>query len=142
MRSKYRQGVTWIKAKATQMMLIKKPSGLRFTPLALNLRYDYELENGVSRVRYVRTEMKFKCDWKKRLFRTDYTAVSELVTTDRHSAEELTVPKKGAFRSRDILADKAAPDYDPDFWKEYNIIAPTESLDKAMGRLKKTEENR
>lgn len=130
------------KAKATQMMLIKKPSGLRFTPLALNLRYDYELENGVSRVRYVRTEMKFKCDWKKRLFRTDYTAVSELVTTDRHSAEELTVPKKGAFRSRDILADKAASDYDPDFWKEYNIIAPTESLDKAMGRLKKTEENR
>ncbi len=128
------------RARATQMMLIRKPLGLRFTPLALTLRYDYSLENGISRVRYVRTEMKFKCDWKKRLFRTDYTAVSELVTTDRHTGEDQYVPRKGAFKKRDILADKAASDYDPDFWKSYNIIAPTESLDKAMGRLRKTEE--
>lgn len=128
------------KARATQMMLIRKPSGLRFTPLALNLRYDYSLEKGISRVRYVRTEMKFKCDWKKRLFRTDYTTVSELVTTDRHSDAAQSIPRKEAFRNRDILADKAASDYDPDFWKSYNIIAPTESLDKAMGRLRKTED--
>ena len=128
------------KAKATQMMLIRKPTGLRFTPLALKLRYDYYLENGISRVRYIRTEMKFKCDWKKRLFRTDYTAVSELVTTDLHQGDEQSVPRKGAFRKKDILADKAASDYDPDFWKSYNIIAPTESLDKAMGKLRKTED--
>ena len=128
------------KAKATQMMLIRKPTGLRFTPLALKLRYDYYLENGISRVRYIRTEMKFKCDWKKRLFRTDYTAVSELVTTDLHQGDEQSVPRKGAFRKKDILADKAASDYDPGFWKSYNIIAPTESLDKAMGKLRKTED--
>ena len=128
------------KNKATQMMLIKKPAGLRFTPLALNLRYDYSLEDGVSRVRYVRTEMKFKCDWEKRLFRTDFTAVSELVTTDRHPGAVQDVPRKEAFRRRDILAETAASDYDPDFWKSYNIIAPTESLDKAMARLKKTED--
>jgi hypothetical protein len=91
-------------------------------------------------VRYITTEMKFKCDWKKRLFRTDYTAISELVTTDLHQGDEQSVPRKGAFRKKDILADKAASDYDPDFWKSYNIIAPTESLDKAMGKLRKTED--
>lgn len=130
------------KDKVTQSILVSKPAGLKFTPTQVSIRYDYSLSEGVSRVSYVRSVMRFKCDWKKKLFRSDYTAVSELVTTDRHSGDVEAIPKKEAFSGRDVLSDKAAQNYDPEFWKDYNIIEPSESLDKAIVRIvRKTERN-
>lgn len=128
------------KEKVTRSILISKPAGLKFTPTQVSIRYDYTLSEGVSRVSYVKTVMRFKCDWKKRLLRTDYTAISELVTTDRHSDNVEIIPRKESFSSRDVLAEKASADYDPEFWKDYNIIEPSESLDKAIIKIvRKTE---
>ncbi len=130
------------KDKVTQSILISKPAGLRFTPTQVSIQYDYTLSEGVSRVSYVRSVMRFKCDWKKKLFRSDYTAVSELVTTDRHSEAVEPIPRKEAFGGREVLSDKAAQNYDPEFWKDYNIIEPSESLDKAIVRIvRKTDRN-
>lgn len=130
------------KDKVTQSILISKPAGLRFTPTQVSIQYDYTLSEGVSRVSYVRSVMRFKCDWKKKLFRSDYTAVSELVTTDRHSEAVEPIPRKEAFGGREVLSDKAAQNYDPEFWKDYNIIEPSESLDKAIVRIvRKSDRN-
>lgn len=131
------------KEKVTRSILISKPAGLRFTPTEVAIRYDYSLSpDGISRVSYVKSVMKFKCDWKKRLFRSDYTAVSELVTTGRHSGDFQNIPRKEAFKDRDVLSEKAKADADPEFWKDYNIIEPSESLDKAIVRImKKTAGN-
>ncbi len=130
------------KDKVTSSILISKPAGLRFTPTRVSIRYDYTLSEGVSRVSYVRSEIRFKCDWKKRLLRTDFTAVTELVTTDRHSGDIELIPRKESFGIRDVLSEKAATDFDPEFWKDYNIIEPSESLDKAIDRIiRKTERN-
>jgi hypothetical protein len=41
------------------------------------------------------------------------------------------------FRSTDILDNKAKEFMDPDFWKDYNIIEPSESLENAINRLRK-----
>ena len=124
------------KLKVTRYILVSKPASLRFTPTQVSLRYDYTLsDEGISRVSYVRSIMRFKCDWKKKLLRTDFTAVSELVTTDRHSDAIELIPKKEAFSQRDVLSEQAAEDFDPDFWKDYNIIEPTESLDKAIYKI-------
>ena len=130
------------KDKVTNAILIKKPVGLRFTPTEVTLRYDYSLSEGVSRVSYVRTSMKFKCDWKKRLLRTDFTAVSELVTTDRRTGDVVPITKKEAFGRHDALMEKATYNFDEEFWKDYNIIEPTESLDRAIGRIKKQTEKK
>ena len=80
--------------------------------------------------------MRFNCDWRKRLLATSYTAVNELVVTD---VREPAVPiaRADAFRTVDILSDKASEFLDPDFWKDYNIIEPTESLEHAVNRLRK-----
>lgn len=126
------------KDKATEMMLVKKPFGLRFTPLELSMQYNYSKRDGdKSRVSYVRTQIRFKCDWKKRLIRTDYTAVSELVTTGRRSGDVRKIPWRESFSERDSMSDRSATDFDPLFWKDYNIIEPTESLDRAIGRIKR-----
>ena len=122
--------------KATRMMVIRKPLTLRLTPRELSVVINYRLQDGKSRLSYFRSTMRFNCDWRKRLFATSYAAVNELVVTD---VREPAVPiaRADAFRTIDILSDKAAEFLDPDYWKDYNIIEPTESLENAIGRLRK-----
>ena len=43
-----------------------------------------------------------------------------------------------AFRHHDTLARQLNDFDDPDFWKDYNILLPTESLENAFRRIKKT----
>jgi len=123
-------------AKATRVMVVRKPLALRLTPKELSVIINYRLQDGKSRLEYFRSTMRFNCDWRKRLFATSYTVVNELVVTD---VREPAVPIARAemFRTNDILSDKAAEFRDPDFWKDYNIIEPTESLEHAIGRLRK-----
>jgi hypothetical protein len=122
--------------KATRLMLIRKPLTLRFTPKELSVIINYRMQDGKSRLEYFRSTIRFNCDWKKRLFATNYAVVNELVVTD---LREPAVPilRSEMFRSVDILSDKANEFRDPDFWKDYNIIEPTESLEHAIGRLRK-----
>ena len=123
--------------KATRMMLVRKPLGLRFDPKELRVAVNYGSQDGVSRLSYCRTTMSFSCDWKKRLFATNYTSVNELVVTDLITPA-VQIPREEVFRPKDILDDKAPLFLDSDFWKDYNIIEPSESLENAVKRLKKT----
>ena len=123
-------------AKATRMMLISKPLTLRFFPKECSVILNYRLEEGKTRLEYCRTTMRFACDWRKRLFRTQYTAVNELVITDvRPQAQPIR--RQDRFRTQDFLPDKAPDFYDPGFWTDYNIIEPSESLEHAIKRLRK-----
>ena len=124
--------------KATRVMLVRKPSDIRFRPKEMTLLLNYKRENGKSRLSYVRTLFRFDCDARKRLWRTEFTAVAEMVVTNRYNGEAVApIDRKESFRSNDVLADKTQMYADPDFWKDYNIIEPTESLEHAIDRLKK-----
>ncbi len=123
-------------AKATRMMVVRKPISLRLSPRELSIVISYRLKDGKSRLEYFRSTMRFNCDWKKRLFATSYAVVNELVVTDVREPA-VPIPRAEAFRTVDILSDKAAEFQDPDFWKDYNIIEPTESLEHAIGRLRR-----
>lgn len=122
--------------KATASMLVRKPFGVRFRPKEMSFLVDYKLENGVSRISYVRNTFRFNCDWRRRLFATSFTAVCELVVTNRQD-EVHTIAGRDSFDSRDAFYDKVDYFRDPDFWEDYNIIEPSESLDKAIGKLLK-----
>jgi hypothetical protein len=67
--------------KATQMMLVKKPMGVRFRPKELSLLVDFRQDNDVTRISYIRTLFRFNCDWRRRLFATSFTACCEMVVT-------------------------------------------------------------
>ena len=122
--------------KATRQMIIKKPLTLRVTPKELSVVISYRLKDGQSRLEYFRSTMRFNCDWKKRLFATAYAVVNELVVTDLREPA-VPIARAEAFRSVDYLIEKAAEFQDPDFWKDYNIIEPSESLEHAIGRLRR-----
>lgn len=124
------------KAAATRIILIKKPLGLRFTPKKVALTINYGSSGGRYRMSYFRSDIQFNCDWKKRLIATSYSVVNELVITDLR-ADAQPISRADMFKSSDILSEKSAEFSDPDFWDAYNIIEPSESLEHAIGRLKK-----
>ena len=127
------------KDKATRMMLVSKPHRLRFTPreLSLTVSYTADPDDGLMRLRYIRTRFSFHCDWKKRLLATSFTAVNEMVVTHRHTEGPIGFSRKEAFPRNASLADRIGEFDDPDFWKDYNIIEPSESLEHAIGRIRK-----
>lgn len=81
--------------------------------------------------------MRFKCDWKKKLFSSTYTSQAEMVMVDRNDYREQPVDFKETFGNRKIFSDLVDNYWDEDFWKDYNIIEPTESLEKAVDKLRK-----
>ena len=125
--------------KATQAILYRKPFRLRFKPVEVSYVVDYADYGGKSYLHYVRNEIHFRCDWKRKLFSTSYVVVSEMVVTDIKPAEA-NIPAREAFGRRQIFSDDASLFFDKDFWGHYNIIKPDESLEKAVGRLRKMHE--
>ena len=121
--------------KATRMMLVRKPTGVRFRPKELSLLVDYRYEGGVTRISYVRTTFRFNCDWKRRLFATSFTAYCEMAVTGRADGDVQPIRGRESFDQRDAFYDKVDYFRDPVFWQDYNIIEPTESLDRAIGKL-------
>lgn len=125
--------------KATQAILKKKPFGLRFRPLEVAYLVTYKERNGVTYLNYIRNGVRFKCDWKRKLFSTNYTIISEMVVTDGKEDNVGGIPYKMAFKESQSLSDKVENFMDEDFWGAYNIIEPTESLDSAVNKLKKQQ---
>ena len=123
------------KDKATQTMLVRKPFGVRFKPRELSTVVDYRYEEGVTRISYLRNTFRFNCDWKRKLFSTSFTATCEMAVTDSQSDQVQPIASRNSFDSRDAYYDKVEYFLDPDYWSNYNIIEPSESLDKAIKRL-------
>ena len=121
--------------KATNIMLIKKPAGVRFRPKELSLLIDYRNEGEVTRISYLRTTFRFNCDWKRRLFATSFAAFCEMVVTNTTNHDVKPIRGRESFDQHDAFFDKVDYFRDSDFWSDYNIIEPTESLDKAVLRL-------
>jgi hypothetical protein len=59
-----------------------------------------------------------------------------MVITDVYQ-EPKALKGASSFSTRESFYDKVMFFDDPDFWKDYNIIEPTESLENAIGKLKK-----
>ena len=130
--------------RASEYMLVRKPAGLRFRPKGLLMTVGYTTDvQGITRMSYLRNEMRFNCDWKRRLFASTYTTVSEMVVTDRlASGRDAKRPSgRSSFGIKDRFYDRVEYFEDPDFWADYNIIEPTESLENAIDKLKKKIRN-
>ncbi len=112
---------------ASDYMLVHKPFGLRFRPRELTMTIVYNTdEQGIAHMSYVRNEMRFNCDWKRRLFASPFTTVCEMVVTDRQQKGDGVKRPRG--RSSFGLRDRF-------------YIEPTESLENAIDKLKKRVRN-
>ncbi|MDR1601914.1 MAG: carboxypeptidase-like regulatory domain-containing protein [Tannerella sp.] len=125
--------------KVIDLILKEKPAGLRFTPEEVSYIVTYKQRNGKTCLNYIYNKIRFKCDWKRRLFATNYTVVGETVITDNQTENVERIPAREAFSMRQSLSQEVSAYFDDDFWGAYNIIEPTESLENAVSRLMKQQ---
>jgi hypothetical protein len=125
--------------KVIDAILKEKPKGLRFSPEEVSFVVTYKQKNDKTYLSYIRNEIRFKCDWKRKLFATNYTIIGETVITDNKEDNVAKIPNKDAFSVRQSLSQEVSAYFDDDFWGAYNIIEPTESLENAVNKLKKQQ---
>ena len=123
------------KASVTSMFVRKKPIGMSVTPEITSYLVKYKESKGKWYFAYSRAEVKFKVDWKKKLFKTTYTTMSEMAVTDRTEENVIKFQPKERLKPSGIFTDEVAAFADPDFWGEYNVIEPDQSIDAAIRRL-------
>jgi hypothetical protein len=125
------------KAAASSIFIRKKPLGMEITPELANYRVKYREQDGKWYFAYSRAEVKFKVNWKRKLFNTFYTTMAEIAVTDRTAEEVIKFAGKDKVKYTDVFSDKVAAFADVDFWGEYNVIEPDQSIESAIRKLSK-----
>jgi hypothetical protein len=123
------------KAAVSSIFIRKKPLGMEVTPEVATYRTQYREQNGKWYFTYSRAEVKFKVNWKRKLFNTFYTTMSEMAVTDRTDEEVIKFTGKEKLRYSDIFSERVSAFTDPDFWGDYNVIEPDQSIESAIRRL-------
>lgn len=123
--------------KAAEMFIQKKPSNLLFVPLETNYLVSFKPYEGNYYLNYIRIDLKFKSDWKRRLFKNNYTIISEMAITDRLENNVVKIKTGNRFKTNMVMNKEVAAFYDPQFWGDQNIIEPEESIENAIKRITK-----
>jgi hypothetical protein len=123
------------KQEAASLFIRKKPLGMDVTPEVATYMVKYREQNGKWYFAYSRAEVKFKVDWKKKLFNTNYTTMSEIAVTDRTEEEVIKFAGKEKLKYSDIFLEEVSAFADTEFWGDYNVIEPDQSIESAIRRL-------
>jgi len=125
------------KEAAQSIFIRKKPFGMKITPEIATYRTKYREQSGKWHFAYSRAEVKFKVNWAKKLFHTYYTTMSEIAVTDRTDQEVIKFAGKDKIKYSDVFSEKVTAFTDKEFWGDYNVIEPDQSIESAIRRLSK-----
>ncbi|MCK4919686.1 MAG: carboxypeptidase-like regulatory domain-containing protein [Bacteroidales bacterium] len=123
------------KEEASRQFIKKKPAGVTITPMNTTYRASYTIQDNTWFFNYVRAEVKFKIDWKKKLFNTTISLMSELAVTDRLPEMAEKIERKERFGRSDFMEEKVDAFFDPNYWGDYNLIEPDASIEQAIRKL-------
>jgi hypothetical protein len=123
------------KEAAQSIFIRKKPLGMKITPEIATYRTKYREQGGKWHFEYSRAEVKFKVNWHKKLFNTYYTTMSEIAVTDRTDQEVIKFAGKDKVKYTDVFSEKVTSFTDKEFWGDYNVIEPDQSIESAIRRL-------
>jgi hypothetical protein len=128
--------------EASQYLIRKKPISMRIAVNHANYLVSYRLINDTWQLNYVRTELMFTVRWKKKFFRSRFTTMTEMAVTDTDPSNITKYRFRETTKRGDIFAEQVSDFEDPDFWGEYNIIQPEESIQSAIQRIERKLQRR
>ena len=120
---------------AAAIFIKRKPFGVQVYPEVATYRAKYREQNGKLHFIYSRAEVRFKLDWRRRLFHTFYTTMIEIAITDRTDQDVVRFPNDERVRPNDVFIEKVSAFTDREFWGDYNVIEPDQSIETAIRRL-------
>ncbi len=121
--------------EASRMFIKKKPMGMSVIPEKAQYRVKFTIQDDKWYFSYARAEVKFKVDWAKKLFNSTYSTMSEIAITDKTDQDVDKFESKERFKKTDVLDEKVYVFFDQDFWADYNVIEPDQTIETAIRRL-------
>ncbi|MGM0377859.1 MAG: carboxypeptidase-like regulatory domain-containing protein, partial [Bacteroidota bacterium] len=110
----------------------------RTKPFYARYHIDYRPWNDKWVLNKVRGEVSMRIVDKEKRIRTVFNTVSEMIITDLRPGERKEFRWGNSFKENYILSDQIES-YDPEFWSEYNIISPDESIEKVFSQDEEQE---
>lgn len=120
---------------ADNELVRKKPMDVKIDVLGANYLVNYRVLDNQWYLNHVRSELVFKCLWKKKRYNATYTTALEMAVTDRNKENINKTKYKDQTRMSDIFTDQVTAYKDEDFWGEYNYIKPDESIESVINKL-------
>jgi len=120
---------------APDFMIRKKPLGMKIDIPGANYVVKYRMINDRWFFNYARIEARFRCKWNRKLFRSTYTTVSEMAVTDIETENIVKYKPRETTRPTDVFSEQVGDFEDPEYWGEFNIIRPEESIEEATQKL-------
>jgi len=121
--------------EVAQMFIRKKPFGMSVIPKRAIYRSKYTIQDNIWYFSYARAEVKFDVDWDKRLFNTSYSTMSEIAITGKSKDDVEKFVNKERFKRTQVLESLVYVFFDQNFWGEYNVIEPDQTIESAIKRL-------
>jgi hypothetical protein len=122
-------------AEAAALFIRKKPASMNVDIESANYMVKYRVFEDTWYLSYVRSELNFKCKWKKKLFSSNFGLMTEMAITDLDLENVTKYKFRQTSRMSDILSEQVSQFEDPDFWGVDNIIKPDESIEDAIAKL-------
>lgn len=126
--------------KRSRSMLIKRDAK-RFKTKPYYARYlvQYRPWNGIWVLSNVKGELSVRIYDRSEKEKSVFETVSELLITDfEPTTGRIRFPASEYFRPAYSLSDQIG-EFDPDFWKFYNVISPDEALESVLKQRNPTE---
>ena len=124
----------YTKEDAAKLFIVSTPARTRFTMDHASYTVNYKKSGDKWYFDYSKTDLGFYARKTRSLFRHYYGITSEMAVTD-HKDEALIIEGQKRVRTNAILTDDIQAYEDPDFWEDYNIIQPEQSIQNAIQRI-------
>ena len=122
--------------RANNLFVRKKPANLKIDISSAKYIVNYRESDGLWYFDHSRTELVFNVKWDKKWFSSTYTVTSELAITDiLDGTERSRIAVEDRIRQNDFISNRINDYTDDNFWEDYNVIEPEESIERVINRI-------
>jgi hypothetical protein len=122
--------------RATDQFIIRKPSNMIVKALKANYKVAFRKTGNNYYLHLIQCETGFRIRQRKQLSGSNYFTRLEMVVLDMDTVNVSRFTQRESAKALEFFTDQIG-EYDESFWGEYNFIAPDESLENALSRLRK-----
>lgn len=119
---------------AVQIFVLRQPRNVRFEVLSAEYVVNYKQSGERWYYDYAKAEVRFATQKKYSLFRNYFTVTSELAVTD-HRPGTIAIGNDARIKFKDMMSEKVADFTDDNFWENYNIIEPDQSIENIIKKI-------
>jgi len=120
--------------EAAGLFIVKRPQDTRFYINKVQYIISYKCFDGKWYYDYCRADLNFSSRRNNSMFRRNFSITEEMAITD-HKDGEIAIEQANRVKFKDILSDKVADFTDDNFWEDYNIIEPDQSIEAIIKKI-------